>query len=89
VYAGVRSGEAEIYFSYDLEFIKVIREHQIHPEIFIWLSDADRAFKVHVANGAEIIEPISDRTWGVRQYVVKEINGYYLKFAQPSAQTQA
>ena len=83
VYAGVKSGEAEIYFSYDPNLTKLIKDARIHPEVFIWLSDADALFKVHVANGAHIIEPISDRAWGARQYVVRDVNGYHLKFAQP------
>lgn len=82
VYAGVKSGNAEIYFTYDPGFLEAIRENQVHPEVFIWLSDANSSFETHVANGAEIIEPISDRPWGARQYVVREINGYHLKFAQ-------
>ena len=82
VYAGVKSGDAEIYFSYDPDFVSAIREKKISPEVFIWLNDADSSFKQHVANGAEITETISDRPWGARQYVVKEINGYFLKFAQ-------
>ena len=83
VYAGVKSGAAEIYFTYDPDLANIIREKQIHPEIFIWLSDAESIFYKHVANGAEVVESISDRPWGARQYVVKEINGYHLKFAQP------
>jgi uncharacterized glyoxalase superfamily protein PhnB len=83
VYAGVKSGEAEIYFSYDPGISKTIREKNISPEIFIWLSDADELYRKHVANGAEIIESVSDRPWGARQYVIREINGYRLKFAQP------
>jgi len=83
VYAGVKSGDAELYFTHDPEFIKLIKERHIHPEIFIWLSDADKLFHTHVTNGAKVIEPISDRTWGARQYVIEEINGCYLKFAQP------
>ena len=83
VYAGVKSGDAEIYFSYDHGLATAIKKTKINPEIFIWISDADSLFKEHVANGAEIIEPISDRPWGARQYVIKEINGYHLKFAQP------
>lgn len=81
-YAGVKSGEAEIYFTYDPDFAKLIQQKKIHPEIFIWLSDAEGLFKIHVANEAKIVEPISDRAWGARQYVVEEINGYHLKFAQ-------
>jgi uncharacterized glyoxalase superfamily protein PhnB len=83
VYAGVKSGNAELYFSHDPDYANIIREKKINPEIFIWLSNADSLFKEHTANGAEIIEPISDRPWGARQYVIKDINGYHLKFAQP------
>ena len=82
VYAGVKSGNAEIYFTHDPEVIHAIKARKINPEIFIWLSDAEKLFKEHVKNGAEIIEPISERAWGAKQYVIKDINGYYLKFAQ-------
>ena len=83
VYAGVKSGNVEIYFSYDEDIATSIKEQGIRPEIFIWLSDADKLFKEHLANGADVIESISDRPWGARQYVIKDINGYHLKFAQP------
>lgn len=83
VYAGVKSGEAEIYVAYDPDFIKAIREREVHPEIFIWVSDAEITYSMHRTNGAEIIEPLSDRPWGARQYVIKELNGYHLKWAQP------
>lgn len=83
VYAGVKSGDVEIYFSYDQDMAASIKEQKICPEIFIWLSNADKLFEEHLANGMEIIEPISDRPWGARQYVIKDINGYHLKFAQP------
>ena len=83
VYAGVKSGNVEIYFSYDEDIATSIKEQRICPEIFIWLSDADKLFKEHVANGADVIESISDRPWGAKQYVIKDVNGYHLKFAQP------
>ncbi|MDI3320893.1 VOC family protein [Pinibacter soli] len=83
VYAGVKSGDVEIYFSYGLDIASLIKEQKICPEIFIWVSDTDKLFQKHLADGVNIIEPISDRAWGARQYVVKDINGYHLKFAQP------
>ena len=82
VYAGVKSGSAQIYFTYDPDLVNTIKEKNLNPEIFIWTPDALRLFKEHVDKGAEIFEPISDRSWGARQYVVKEINGYHLKFSQ-------
>jgi uncharacterized glyoxalase superfamily protein PhnB len=83
VYAGVNSGAAEIYFTHSPDFVKLIADHALHPDIFIWVTDADQYFNLHVKNGAEIIEPIADRSWGARQYVVRDPNGYHLKFAQP------
>ena len=83
VYAGVKSNEAEIYFSHDPDHVRAIQEKKVSPEIFVWVENADALFKQHVTNGAEVIEPVSDRPWGARQYVVKDINGYHLEFAQP------
>lgn len=83
VYAGVKSGDVEIYISKDPELVLGIKEKGLTPEVFIWVSDAVSLFKEHVKNGAEIIEPLTERPWGALQYVVKEINGYHLKFAQP------
>ena len=83
VYAGVKSGEAEIYLTNDPHLAKGIKESKLVPEVFIWVSDAESLFKDHINKGAEIVEPLSDRPWGARQYVVREINGYHIKFAQP------
>ncbi|MEO6456152.1 MAG: VOC family protein [Ginsengibacter sp.] len=82
VYAGVKAGSAEIYFTLDPDLLTQIKEQKLCPEIFIWITDAVLLFKEHVDKGAEVFEPISDRPWGARQYVIKDNNGYHLKFAQ-------
>ncbi len=83
VYAGVKAGKAEIYITYDPDLVKVIQKEDLSPDIFIWITEADKLYQEHANNGAEIIDSIGDRPWGSRQYTVKEINGYHLKFAQP------
>ncbi len=35
----------------------------------------------HQALGADIISPIDDKPWGRREYTVRDINGYHLRFA--------
>jgi catechol 2,3-dioxygenase-like lactoylglutathione lyase family enzyme len=79
----VNAGTSEIYFTHSPDFVKLIADHALHPDIFIWVTDADQSFNFHVKNGAEVIETITDRPWGARQYVVRDPNGYNLKFAQP------
>lgn len=83
VYAGVKSGNVEIYICNDPAMTRGIKEKQLVPEIFIWVSNAEELYQEHISKGAEVVETLSDRPWGVRQYVIREINGYHLKFAQP------
>ncbi len=44
------------------------------------VGDADRLYDFHRANGVEITEPIEDRPYGIRDYAVRDVNGYYLAF---------
>lgn len=41
--------------------------------------DADERFKTLTRNGAEIIEPIATRYWGMREVVVSDLNGHRLR----------
>jgi catechol 2,3-dioxygenase-like lactoylglutathione lyase family enzyme len=47
------------------------------------VADADELYEFHRANGVEIAEPIDDREYGMRDYSVRDLHGYYLGFGQP------
>lgn len=87
VYAGVKTGNAEIYLTLDPALSRTYKANNLNPEIFIWVPDVNSLYHTHIEKGAEIVEPVADRPWGARQYVIKEINGYHLKFAQPLSGT--
>ncbi len=44
------------------------------------VDDADRLYAFHQAHGVEIIEPIADRAYGLRDYAVRDLHGYALSF---------
>jgi catechol 2,3-dioxygenase-like lactoylglutathione lyase family enzyme len=44
------------------------------------VGDADALHAFHRANGVEIVEPIADREYGLRDYCVRDVNGYALSF---------
>jgi uncharacterized glyoxalase superfamily protein PhnB len=46
------------------------------------VKDIDRVYHQHQASGAEIVEPLGTRPWGIRQYVVRDPNGYHVKIAE-------
>jgi uncharacterized glyoxalase superfamily protein PhnB len=82
VYAGVSAGKAVLYLARDSEMARVIREHRLSPELFLWVTGVDSVYARHQAAGAQIVEALSDRPWGARQYVLREPNGYHMKIAE-------
>ena len=89
VYAGIKAGGAMIYVTHDPEFTAALAERQLAPDIFLWVSNIDEVYAVHRAHGAEILEDLKVRPWGVRQYVVREPNGYHLKIAESDPENES
>lgn len=48
--------------------------------VYFLVGDADRLYEFHRAQGAEIAQEIGDRDYGIRDYVVRDLHGYYLSF---------
>jgi catechol 2,3-dioxygenase-like lactoylglutathione lyase family enzyme len=44
------------------------------------VGNADELLEYQRANGAEVVEPIADRHYGVRDYAVRDLDGNYLSF---------
>lgn len=82
VYAGVKAGGALLYICHDPELATAIRERLLTPDIFLWVSDIGSIYEQHRARQADITEALTERPWGVRQYVIREPNGYRLKIAE-------
>ena len=48
----------------------------IHPGTFwIFAEDVDAAYRDLKARGANIVDDIEDKPWGLRQFTVKDMNG--------------
>jgi len=48
--------------------------------VYFLVGDADQLYEFHRANGVEIARPIDDRPYGIRDYTVRDLYGYYLVF---------
>jgi catechol 2,3-dioxygenase-like lactoylglutathione lyase family enzyme len=48
--------------------------------VYFRVGDADQLYEFHCANGVEIAQPIDDRPYGLRDYGVRDLYGYYLVF---------
>src|SRR5438034_5415514 len=50
--------------------------------LFFNVWNVDELYEFHRANGVEVVEPIGDRPWHVRDYTVRDLNGYAIVFGQ-------
>jgi len=48
--------------------------------VYFIVGNADQLYEFHRATGVEIAQAIDDRPYGVRDYVVRDLHGYYLVF---------
>jgi catechol 2,3-dioxygenase-like lactoylglutathione lyase family enzyme len=48
--------------------------------VYFSVGDADELFDFHVANGAEVVAPPDDRPYGIRDYMIRDLNGNPLVF---------
>jgi catechol 2,3-dioxygenase-like lactoylglutathione lyase family enzyme len=49
---------------------------------YFLVEDVDRLHEIHRGNGVEIAVAIDDREYGIRDYTVRDLDGYYLVFGQ-------
>ena len=48
--------------------------------VYFLVGDADVLYEFHRANGVDVAMEIGDRDYGIRDYVVHDLHGYYLTF---------
>jgi catechol 2,3-dioxygenase-like lactoylglutathione lyase family enzyme len=48
--------------------------------VYFLVGDADMLYEFHRANGVDIATEIGDRDYGIRDYVVRDLHGYYLTY---------
>lgn len=51
-------------------------------DVFFVVDDVDALYAFHRAAGADVREEIGDRPWGMRDYAVRDLDGYRLTFGQ-------
>ena len=55
--------------------------------VYFLVGDVDQLYEFHRANGVEIAKAIDDRPYGVRDYTVRDLYGYYLVFGHHLSNT--
>lgn len=59
-----------------------IKQSTTHSSLFIFVHDVDVVYEEYQKSGADIISPIGDRDYGMRDFDIKDPNGYILVFGK-------
>ena len=73
----VGMGQIELFLCQQPDLAIAIEGHQ-H---FFSVDDVDALHGQHVAAGAVVISPLENKPWSVREYTVRDCNGYHLRFS--------
>jgi len=76
VFGSVSKGGVTITFNLQPELAAKVRGHQHGVRV----DDIDELYRFHKSKGAQIVEEIEDKPWGIREYIVEDLNGYHLRF---------
>ena len=76
-FAGVNLGSVQMFLGTGIATPNPDRS----SAVFL-VSDVDELYEFQLANGVEISPPIADRSYGIRDYGVRDLNGYLLSFGQ-------
>lgn len=79
-FGGARWGEVQVMFSLQPQLAGKIEGHEHH----YWADELEALHARHTAAGAPIVSPIANMPWGIREYTVRDPNGYHLRFSGPT-----
>lgn len=73
-------GRYDVFFSHQPELAAQVAGLQ---HVF-FCDDVNTLHAQHTAAGADIVSPIENKPWNVREYTVRDLTGYHLRFAGPA-----
>lgn len=74
-FAGVNLGEVQV-------FLSTGTPSPDGCDVFFVVGDVDELYAFHRGAGVEVVQEIGDREYGLRDYTVRDLNGYRLTFGQ-------
>ncbi|HEV3081134.1 MAG TPA: GNAT family N-acetyltransferase [Gemmataceae bacterium] len=78
-FAGVTWGKVGVLFCLQPALAARIEGHQ-HS---LLVSGIDRLYEQHCRNHVEVVSSLDNKPWGLREYTVRDPNGYHLRFGEP------
>ncbi|HYF29809.1 MAG TPA: VOC family protein [Chitinophagaceae bacterium] len=80
--AGIRRDNMHLLFNYAPDYTAIINTPARHFEIMWFVDNVQEIYDEYGSNGVTIASQLAEKPWGVREFTVQDINGYYLRIAE-------
>ena len=84
VHGAVSWHKAFIQFTHNPELAKLSKGNSV----WIRLRHIESLYNFHKKKNTEIVAPLENKPWGMAQYTLRELNGYFIHFAAPMAERE-
>ena len=75
-FGAIGMGQAQLFLQLRPDLVGKVEGHQHCFDV----DDVETLNAQHQAGGAQVVAPIENKPWGVREYTVRDCNGYHLRF---------
>lgn len=83
VYGIVKSGAQWIHFQIRRDETPPVHRQPFERDLYLYVDDAEGTHDELVRRGATIIQPLCETRYGLREFVIEDLNGFRLAFGQP------
>lgn len=84
---GIRRDDMRVIFCGDPEYVAAIN-NDIYSFILIWFVDnVDDIYNEYKEKGINIMQDIENKPWGIREFTIRDINGYSIRVSEGISQS--
>ncbi len=84
VYAIVKLGDAWIHFQIRRDSPGPCERPKLERDVYLYINNVDEFYGDLHRNGAKILQEPYDAPYGIREFVIEDLNGYRIAFGEPT-----
>jgi uncharacterized glyoxalase superfamily protein PhnB len=79
---GIRRDDMRLLFGEDAAYVQKINNDTARFNLIWFVENIDEIYTEYQDRGIEIVSPLTTYTYGMREFAIIDINGYYIRIAQ-------
>ena len=80
--AGIQRDNLRLLFNQNKEYATIINSEKQAFEVVVFVQNVDAIFEEYKSKRVKIVSGLKDEPWGVREFTVKDVNGYFLRITE-------